>query len=358
VPTRSELAREVNNLYRSYGNDAYYRPCFGRVRNDTLLKLIRLHRDHDNRTPITRPPGPAMKVLRGDAYDEYKRRMERYFIQAGAGVSVHELSVPQTEIIANFLAGNKNPSDRSYHRKYRRISPRQQPWERQLIATLENYACKDVFPLRLTGICKKDCRRIFDFLTGYTVQQRIRPPLPKQKKLFLENYYQYRRRAQAFFNRAAFPVPAERLSLPQIEALLNFMVGRKHPKKSVYQKVFAANARRPVDYFISMYKPFENPRYPISPGQYHGRRDEITPLLYFRPVETVNRWFPPPPSTKIRAGRRRLFLDYRVYFERLGVPVSPERLPIAYIEAVANFAQSMPVQKRDDKSRSSLLRAG
>jgi hypothetical protein len=299
-----------------------------------------------------------MQVLRGEAYDEYKSRMEQFFIRAGAGISVYELSVPQTEIVANFLSGIKNPSNRSYCRNYQKPSTRQQPWERQLIATLRKYACADLFPVHLTGICKKDRRRIADFVAGHTVRQHIRPPLPKQKKLFLDNYYQYRKRAQDFFDKAAFPVPVERLSLSQIEALLNLMVGHKHPQKSMYQKVFTANAGRPVDAFIAMYKPYQNPRYPISPGQYHGRKDEITPLLYFRPVDTVTRWFPPPPSTKIKAGRLRLFLNYRVCFDRLGVPVAPERLPIAYIEAIINYAQSMPVQRHEKKAAVCLLRAG
>jgi hypothetical protein len=358
MPTRAELAVQVNHLYREYANTTYYPPRFGRVKNETLLKLIHLHGVYARPAFVSRPPKPTMQVLRDEAYDEYKHRMERFFIRAGAGISARELSVPQTEIVANFLAGIKHPYHRSYRCNYQRVAPRQQAWERRLTATLEKFACADVFPVRLAGICKEDRRRIADFVAGHTVGQRIRPPLPKQKKLFLDNYYQYRKRAQDFFDRAAFPIPVERLTLPQIEALLNFMVGRKHPKKSMYEKVFSANARRPVDYFIAMYKPYENPCYPISSGQYHGRKDEIVPLLFFKPGDTVERWFPPPASTKIKAGRRRLFLNYRVLFERLGVPVAPERLPIAFIEAVINYALAMAVEPTVEKTKPSFRRAG
>jgi hypothetical protein len=41
-----------------------------------------------------------------------------------------------------------------------------------------------------------------------------------------------------------------------------------------------------------------------------------------------------------------LFLNYRVLFERLGITVEPVTLPIAYIEAVLNYAQMAKVEKR------------
>ncbi len=352
--SRSELASQVNELYRSYGAGTCYRPRFERLRNNTLKKLIRLHWVYDNSRPVSRPPEPTMQVLRGDVYDTYKRRMEQFFNQVKAGISVHELNVPQTEIIANFLAGDTPHRDRDDRRNLRQVTDGVKPWERKLIDTLKEYACEDVFPISLSGLTKADRRRIADFVEQYTVGQRIRPPLPKQRKLFLDNYYQYRQRAQAFFDKVAFPVRAERFTLSQIEALLNFMAGNRHPKEITYRKVFKANTRRPVDCFISMYKPYENPRYPISAGQYHGRKDEITPLLYFTPADTVERWFPPPPSTKIRSGRKRLFLNYRVYFDRLGVPVPPDRLPIAFIEAISNYARAVePVAASEE---SALLR--
>ncbi|BBO83370.1 hypothetical protein DSCO28_39360 [Desulfosarcina ovata subsp. sediminis] len=56
-------------------------------------------------------------------------------------------------------------------------------------------------------------------------------------------------------------------------------------------------------------------------------------------MEKINRWFPPPSSTKIKNKRTQLFLNYQVIFDQLGVPVDPVILPIAYIEAILNFAQ-------------------
>ncbi len=357
MPTRAELVVQVTRLYREYANKTYYPPRFGRVKNKTLLQLIRLYGAYNNPGLVSRPPTPRMQVLHGSAYDEYKSRMARFYIDMGACVSVHELNVPQTEIVANFLSGIKHPPDKWYEANFEKIAPRSLSWENRLTRALKDYACAEYFPVSLSGLGKSDRKRIHTFIDCYAEKQRIRPPLPKQKKLFLDNYYQYRNRAQDFFDKIAFPVPVERLTLPLIEALLNFMVGRKHPKASTYQRVFAANTRRPVDYFVSMYKPYENPRYPITAGQYHGRKDEIVPLLYFKPGDAAERWFPPPASTKIKAGRRRLFMNYRVMFERLEIPVPPERLPIAYIEAIINYGLSMASAPTVDKAVPVFLRA-
>jgi hypothetical protein len=107
-----------------------------------------------------------------------------------------------------------------------------------------------------------------------------------------------------------------------------------------------------------MFKPYENHRYPISVGQYHGKRDQIIPLLYFKPADYVRRWFAAPSSNKIREGRTRLFLNYTVIFERLGITVAPEVLPIAYIEAVLNYAQSKMIEHFPDTAAQPVLRAG
>ena len=92
---------------------------------------------------------------------------------------------------------------------------------------------------------------------------------------------------------------------------------------------------------------------PISRGQYHGLRDQIVPLLYFTPKEHVQRWFDPPHSTKIKTGRRRLFLNYKVIFDRLGIDVDPICLPIAYIESVLNYAQQhfshLPIERESER---------
>ena len=357
MPTRAELTVQVCRLYREYANATYCPPRFGRVKNKTLLKLIHLHGTYASPGLISRPPTPQKQVLHGNAYDEYKSRMQRFYIDVKAGVSVHELNVPQTEIVANFLSGIKHPPDQWYEANFEKIPPQSLSYEDRLKKVLSDYACAEYFPVSLSGLGKADKRRIYAFVERYEEKQRIRPPLPRQKKLFMDNYYQYRCRAQAFFNKVDFPVRTERLTLPLMEALMNFMVGNKYPKKEIYRKIFAANTRRPVDYFISMYKSYENPRYPISPGQYHGKKDEIVPLLYFKPGDTVERWFPPPASTKIKAGRRRLFLDYHVLFERLAVPMAPERLPIAFIEAIINYALAMAVEPSVEETKPSFLRA-
>jgi hypothetical protein len=174
----------------------------------------------------------------------------------------------------------------------------------------------------------------------------------------MQDYFHYRQRAQDFFHQVGFPVRVEHLTLAMIEALLNFMVGDKHPDRERYRKVFMANTVQPVDFFIRRYKPYENRRYPISRGQYRGRKHQITPLLYFKPGEAVDRWFEPPPSNKIKKGRRRLFLNYRIIFERYGLTVDPAILPIAYSEAVLNYADALATPAGLDVARRSVLMAG
>ena len=41
-----------------------------------------------------------------------------------------------------------------------------------------------------------------------------------------------------------------------------------------------------------------------------------------------------------------LFLNYQVLFDRLGIGIDPGLLPIAYIEAVLNYARMATVEKR------------
>jgi hypothetical protein len=270
--------------------------------------------------------------------------MRLFFESSGALVSVDELNVPQTEVVANFLAGIKSPDDQVYEENFSGGRNKPVAWEAQLTAVLSEYACKDYFPVSLAALNVERKRCIRFFMEDYVCRYKIRPPLPKQKKLFMNDYYQYRRRARVFFDKVGFPVGVEHLTLSMIEALLNFMVGNKHPDKEQYRKIFAVNAISPVDLFVKMYKPYENKRYPISAGQYHGKKNEIRPLLVYKPAEYVTRWFAPPPSNKIKSGRTRLFLSYRVIFERLGVKVDPVTLPIAYIEAVLNYSQATAVK--------------
>lgn len=358
MPTHAQLATRVKVLYRDYGNAKYCCPSFVKAFKFTLLKLVSLHADHDNRTQLERPPMPPLQVLRGPAYDAYKNRMQPFFLKVGATVSVHELNVPQTEVVANFLSGIKHPADRLYEKNYPAARYGRHAWENRLIALLLDYACNDYFPVSLSGLRLYQKKSMHHFLQGYAGRHKFRPPLPNHKKMFLNEYFQYRQRAQAFFDKVGFPVRVEYLTLPMIEALLNFMAGHKHPEKERYRKVFAASAVRPVDYFVSMYKPYENKRYPISVGQYHGKKKQITPLLFFKPGEDVSRWFPPPPSNKIKTGRTRLFLNYKVIFERLEIPVDPRVLPIAYIEAVLNYAEVTTAKQPSAGAEQRLLCAG
>jgi hypothetical protein len=355
MPTHSQLARQVKALFGDYGNPSYYRPSFIKTPKSTLAKLVRLHADYDNRNILQRPPAPPMRKPRGAVYDEYKNRMRRFFEKAGCSVSVDELNVPQTEVVANFLAGIRNPDNGLYEETFSSARRRLPDWERRTVAQLSEYACRDYFPVSLSGLCVEKKEKIRRFLTGYVCRRKIRPPFPKNKKLFLNDYYHYRQRAQAFFDKVGFPVGVEYLTLPMIEALLNFMVGRKHPTAEQYRRVFAANVN-PVVSFVSLYKPYENRRYPISAGQYHGKREAIRPLIHFMPHKRIQRWFSPPPSTKIKYGRARLFLNYQVIFDRLGAPVDPLILPIAYIEAVINFAWAAADQPQAVPAAPPLLR--
>ncbi|BBO86499.1 hypothetical protein DSCO28_70650 [Desulfosarcina ovata subsp. sediminis] len=339
MPTHPQLVSEVTQCYRIYGNAKYCRPSFVKASKTTLFKLIEQHAHYNNTTCIQRPPTPIMQKLRGEAYDAYKDRMRAFFHEVGAIVSVDELNVPQTDVVANFLAGIRYPDNRFYEQNYTTPTFHRSDWENKLLARLSEYACREYFPVSLSGLSVKKKEKIYDFLNHYECRQKIRPPLPKSKKLFLQDYYQYRERAQSLFDKVDFPVGVAYLTLSMIEALLNFMVGHRHPKMEQYKKVFAANSVSPVTHFVSMYKPYGNKRYPISVGQYHGRKDQIRALLFFSPVKKINRWFSPPPSTKIKNERTQLFLNYQVIFDQLGVPVDPIILPIAYIEAILNFAQ-------------------
>jgi hypothetical protein len=64
-------------------------------------------------------------------------------------------------------------------------------------------------------------------------------------------------------------------------------------------------------------------------------------------------------TNKIQTARRRqLFTDYRIMFQRLGIEVPPGILPIAYIEAVLNYAQSKAICPVAAPSVPPLSRAG
>lgn len=354
MPTHTDLARRVRLLYSEYANARYCRPSFTSASKPTLYKLIRMHSQYDCRRTISRPPAPHRKILRGDFYDAYKSQMHAFFKSCEAMVRVEKLNVPQTEVVANFLAGIKCPQDRFYEESLCGKKKSVSTWEAHATDVLAEYACQDYFPLSISGLHIVNKRHISQFINNYVCRHKIRPPLPKQKKLYLNDYYQYRRRAQSFFDKVGFPVKAESLTLSMIEALLNFMVGSKYPDKESYRRVFSANAVRPVDHFIRLYKAYENNRYPISVGQYHGKQEDIRPLLLFKPIEHVERWFSPPPTNKIKAGRNRLLLNYRVLFERLEVGVDPVVLPIAYIEAVLNYAHAVSSQKTHTMKRYSL----
>ena len=230
--------------------------------------------------------------------------------------------------------------------------------KKQKDVILKDYACEYYFPVRVTGLQAPVKKQMLEFLENHTCNKKIRPPLPKHQKISMVDYYQYRRRAQVFFGKVAFPVRVECLSLACIEALLNFMVNRKHPKKVTDQKVFAASTLLPVDYFISMYKPYEHKRFPITAGQYHGKKDNITPLLFFKPEEYVERWFEPPSSTIIKSGRKRLFLNYKVMFDRLGIDVATAVLPITYIEAVLNYANAVSARPVKEEAVQAVLQVG
>ncbi|WP_155323608.1 hypothetical protein [Desulfosarcina ovata] len=119
--------------------------------------------------------------------------------------------------------------------------------------------------------------------------------------------YQYRKLAQSLFDKVGFPVGVEYLTLSMIEAPLNFMVGHQYPKMEQYKKVFAANSVSPVIHFVSMYKPYENKRYPISVGQYHGRKDQIRSLLFLPPWKKSTVGSPPPHQRKSKTNGPNCF---------------------------------------------------
>jgi len=360
MPTHSQLAERACRLYWEYSNVRYYKLQFKTVSKRTLIKLIRLRTGYTSTTVIDRPPAPTMRILREEAYDDYKNSMQRFFSRLSIDIRVHELNVPQTEALANFLVGRKHPKDSFYEACYKYAHPAADDRLTQLLA---GYACDFYFPVRPAGLRRDTKDRVLNFLDSYTGRKTIRPPLPRSNKLFMVEYYQYRQRAQNFFDKIGFPFKADSFSLAMIEALLNFFSGNAHPDVETYRKVFAASAVRPVEYFVTKFKPYENQLYPISVGQYHGKKDQITPLLFFKPVEYIKRWFEPPASNKIQSRRRRrLYLNYRVIFERFGIQVDPNVLPIAYIEALLNFAQALALSargtkqpSRKEKSRMALL---
>ena len=340
MPTHAQLASLVETLYRDYANRKYFRLQFKTVPNKTLEDLVRIHNAANCGIAADRPPMPQMRLLKEAAYDEYKALMQRFFTRV-AGVPLHVLNVPQTEAVANFFAGIKHPPDRLYGENIPTRSSRRRAMEHRIEGILREYACEFYFPVKVAGLGKQVKRELLHFLEHYDRRQRFRPPLPKHRKIFMRDYYLYRRRAQACFDKVGFPIRAEQFSLAMLEALLNFMVDHRHPSRERYAKVFAAGCVQPVHHFLSMYKPFENSHYPISASQYHGKKDQLTPLLFFQPREPVPRWFPAPATNKIQTTRRRhLFMNYRIMFQRLGIDVPPSVLPIAYIEAILNFAWS------------------
>ena len=356
--TNSQLADKVKRLYWDYANLNYWKPNFIMVSRKHLLDLIELRSSYKIDKPVERPPTPEKGKLLNEDYDLFKSRMRDFCLKVGVKVPLHALSIPQTDTIANFLAGIKHPPDELYPVLSATYSHHRCALERKIIALLSDYACNFYFPVRKTCLRVDSKKRMLHFLENYTCRKQIRPPLPKSKRLLMDDYYQYRQRAQIVFDKVGFPVGAEFISLPLIEALLNFMAGHKHPEKETYQKVFNTNIILPVNHFITKYKPYENSRYPISVGQYQGKRDQITPLLFFQPAEKVDRWFEPPVSNKIKAGRKRLFLNYTVMFDRLGINVSPSTLPIAYIEAILNYAEAHPVLSDEQEEVQAVLRVG
>ncbi len=359
MPTHSQLAAQVAALYRDFANPTYHRVQFKTVPKKTLLDLVRLYQTYTLPAAVERPPVPRLRILREEHYDIYKNQMQRFFSRVAAEVPVHTLNVPQTEAVANFLSGIKCPPDPLTDPRLSMGNGGRNTAEGRIAAILSDYACKHYFPVKASGLDSASKKKLLRFLDNYSCRQRIRPPLPKHRKIFMGDYYHYRKRAQQFFDKVGFPIKVEILSLALIEALLNFMVGHRHPPKERYAKVFAANTLHPVHYFVTMYKPYENKRYPLSIGQYHGKKDELLPLLFFQPGDPVQRWFPAPATNKIQTARRRqLFTDYRIMFQRLGIEVPPGILPIAYIEAVLNYAQSKAICPVAAPSVPPLFRAG
>ncbi|MBT8341862.1 MAG: hypothetical protein HKP58_07335 [Desulfatitalea sp.] len=336
MATHAKLAAEAQRLYRDYANQKYFRIHFSSAKKRTIEDVIHLRNSYNPDDSIRRPSTPEKSSLHGDALDRYVDRIHQFFKRLGLAVRAAELNVPQLEAVTNFVAGIQYPRDDYYERNFVAVS-RPSLAEQRIIDTLSEYSCAAYFPVTYLRIPSGMKHGLLRFIENRP-SRRPRPPFPKSKKLFLSDYLQYRKRAQDFFDEIKLPIRAEALNLSLTEAIMNFISGFKHPEREMYERIFNANRLHPVDFFIKRYKPFENPCYPISRGQYHGRKHQITPLLYFTPTAFVDRWFAPPPSTKIKTARKRLFLNYRVMFERLGVPVDLAILPIAYIEAVLNYA--------------------
>ncbi len=351
MPTHSQLAARVKAMYREYANLDTYTLQFNTVSKKKLSALAHLYHTYPNGAVSLRPPTPETRLLRDEALDEYKRQMQHFLSRSKVDLSILDLSVPQIEAVANFLAGIKHPAGNIR-------TKRKCVWGAKIDAVLKEYACNDYFPVKSSGLRLDHKKQILEFLKHFRCRHTLRPPLPNHRKMFMQEYFHYRRRAQSFFDQTEFPVGVEYLTLPLTEALLNFMVGHKYPEKRRYQRVFRASSMKAVDYFVAMYKSHENRRYPISVGQYHGTKNQITPLLYFKPVEKVCRWFPPPRTNKIQKERHRLFLNYQVMFHRLGISVDPWILPIAYIEAILNYAEAKAVPTHGNVDHGLMLRAG
>ena len=266
MPTHSQLASRVKSLYRAYANERYYRPSFIKSSKKTLLALIRLHTEYDDRNVIARPPTPSMQKPRGAVCDAYMKRMQMFFQRVGCFVSVQELNVPQTEAVANFLAGIKKPDDDFYEKNF--STPRLQgsTLERRTFALLSEYACRDYFPVSLAGLSVERKEAIHRFVCRYECRQKRRPPLPKNKKLFLQDYYLYRERAQQFFDKVGFSVEAAYLTLPMIEALLNFMVGHRHPQKRAISESIRRQRRKPGQPFRFHVQTLRKPKIPHFGG--------------------------------------------------------------------------------------------
>ena len=144
-------------------------------------------------------------------------------------MSAHELNVPQTEAVANFLVGRKrtilgpDATGVAPPNRYRCAL------DGRIVAMLSDYSCDVYFPVTVAGFVWRLKSRFSIFCAPFHPPGRSAPPLPMHRKLFMNHYYQYRQRAQEFFAKAGFPVAVEHLNLALIEALLNFIAGRKHP---------------------------------------------------------------------------------------------------------------------------------
>jgi hypothetical protein len=355
TPTHSQLARMAQKLYWRHTNPTYYRVCFNQCKKKVIEQLIELYNGYRRTKSFQRPPTPTKKILRGEELDSYRQRIQTFYFYLGIPLHTTDLNVPQLEALTNYLANITNPSDSIYEANFQASTHKLTSVEQQIIGRLSDYTCKELYPVRTIRIPRHEQEKLLSFLKTHRPKKQIRPPLPKHKKLFLEDYYQYRHRAQEFFDKHGCRVNANTLNLSHIESILNFIADRKQPSIDAYERIFSANRLLPVDFFIKKYKPFENDRYPISKGQYHGNKNLLTPLLYITPLPSVSRWFAPPRTTKLKKGRNRLFLNYKVMFERLNLPVDPNCLPIAYIEAILNYSACHQNERPNTTKRNQMV---